>query len=417
MEILKDYEKEVLNLLVSDVLSSDKLNIVINNGEVFGYEYTGSGYFLGIQHSLLPKERIVCSEPIVIGEADELALDLFHDLEEGDAPELLHTFVRNIENIPQIQGPTINSLIEAMRGCGRGCDFCDVNKRSKKDIPLSRLTEEAKINLKYGFDSIWLQSDEMLLYGCDNKDFFPNSDAIIDVWSGLKNVGANFVGTTHMTLSAVASSPNLIKKLSQINDMENSGRWLATNLGVETVAPRMVKKHLGVKTKPFQPEEWGTVVREGCKILNNNHWFPALTLIIGWPDETPDETQYTIDLIEDFKEMKMRGLVAPLLYQDFSEKNSMHFGNLNEAQFTLFWKCWQHNLRVINDIIPIIIRNKSYGPPMKLFMASLIKVGTWAIMRYLRGLSKDLFDGKLPEDIIEQYSRTRSVTTPLPSKL
>jgi hypothetical protein len=47
----------------------------------------------------------------------------------------------------------------------------------------------------------------------------------------------------------------------------------------------------------------------------------------------------------------------------------------------------------------------------------LIKVGTWAILRYLRGLSKDLFDGKLPEDIIEQYSKNRSVTTPLPSKL
>ena len=113
-------------------------------------------------------------DTVVIGEADELALDLFHDLEAGDAPELLHTFVRKIENIPMIQGPTVNSLIEAMRGCGRGCDFCDVNKRSKKDIPLERLQTEAKINLKYGFDSIWLQSDEMLLYGCDNKDFVPN---------------------------------------------------------------------------------------------------------------------------------------------------------------------------------------------------------------------------------------------------
>src|ERR671917_959418 len=356
-------------------------------------------------------------DTVVIGEADELALDLFHDLEQGDAPELLHTFVRNIDNIPKIQGPTINSLIEAMRGCGRGCDFCDVNKRSKKDIPLSRLQEEAKINLNYGFDSIWLQSDEMLLYGCDNKDFVPNADAIVDLWSGLKAVGANFVGTTHMTLSAVASSPDLIKKLSQINDMENSGRWLATNLGIETVAPRMVKKHLGVKTKPFQPEEWGSVVREGCRILNQNNWFPALTLIIGWPDETPDETQYTIDLIEDFKHMKMRGLVAPLLYQDFSEKNSMHFGNLNEAQFTLFWECWEHNLRVINDIIPIIIRNKTYGPAMKVFMAGLIKAGTWAIMRYLRGLSKDLFDGQIPEDIVERYTRQRSVTAPVPPRL
>lgn len=349
-------------------------------------------------------------DTVVIGEADELALDLFHDLENDEAPELLHTFVRNIQNIPQIKGPTVNSLIEAMRGCGRGCDFCDVNKRSKKDIPLNRLQMEAKINLDYGFDSIWLQSDEMLLYGCDNKNFVPNSDAIIDVWKGLKLVGANFVGTTHMTLSAVASSPDLIKKLSSINDMESTGRWLATNLGVETVAPRLVKKHLGVKTKPYQPEEWGTVVREGCRILNDNHWFPALTLIIGWPDETPDETQYTIDLIEDFKDMNMRGLVAPLLYQDFSEKNSMHFGNLNEAQFTLFWKCWQHNLRIINDIIPIIVRNKSYGPPMKIFMAILIKAGTWAIMRYLRGLAKQLFNGRIPEEVIERYSRGRSVT-------
>jgi hypothetical protein len=199
--------------------------------------------------------------------------------------------------------------------------------------------------------------------------------------------------------------------------MDTNGRWLATNLGIETVAPRMVKKHLGVKTKPYQPEEWGAVVREGCKILNQNHWFPALTLIIGWPDETPDETQYTIDLIEDFKEMNMRGLVAPLLYQDFSEKNSMHFGNLNEAQFTLFWKCWGHNLRVINDIIPIIIRNKTYGPAMKIFMAGLIKAGTWAIMRYLRGLSKELFNGRVPEDIVERYSRKRSVTASLPPRL
>ena len=83
-------------------------------------------------------------------------------------------------------------------------------------------------------------------------------------------------GTTHMTLSAVASSSDLIKELSKINEMDTNGRWLATNLGIETVAPRMVKKHLGVKTKPYQPEEWGVVVREGCKILNQNHWFPAL---------------------------------------------------------------------------------------------------------------------------------------------
>ena len=95
----------------------------------------------------------------------------------------------------------------------------------------------------------------------------------------------------------------------------------------------------------------------------------------------------------------------------FGEKNSMHFGNLNEAQFTLFWRCWENNLRVINDIIPIILRNKTYGPPMKVFMYGIIKAGTWAIMRYLRGLCKDLFNGQTPEEIMEKYSRSRSVSS------
>ena len=350
-------------------------------------------------------------DTVVVGEADELALDLFHDLEKGDAPELMHCFVKNIQNIPEITKPTVNSLIEAMRGCGRGCDFCDVNKRSKKDLSIERLQREAKVNLDYGFDSVWLHSDEMLLYGCDNKDFIPNRDAITDLWKGLKGMGANFIGTTHMTFSAVAADPQLMRNIADVNRQHETGRWLATNLGIETVSPSMVKKHLGVKTRPFATEEWGSVVREGAKILNDNHWFPAATIIIGWPDETPDDSQFTIDMMNDFRTMNFRGLVAPLLYQDFSEKNSMHFGNLNEAQFTLFWRCWENNLRVINDIIPIILRNKTYGPPMKIFMYGILKAGTWAIMRYLRGLCKDLFNGRTPDEIIEKYSRSRSVSS------
>ena len=223
-------------------------------------------------------------DTVVVGEADELALDLFEDMEKGNAPELMNCFVKNIQDIPVIEGPTVNSLIEAMRGCGRGCDFCDVNKRSKKDLSVDRLKYEAKINLDYGFDSIWLHSDEMLLYGCDNRDFIPNSDAITDLWSNLKNLGANFVGTTHMTFSGVAADPDLIHKISVINQQEKDNRWLATNLGIETVSPSMVKKHLGVKTKPFSTEEWGSVVVEGAKILNTQ-----ATIIIGWPDETPDD--------------------------------------------------------------------------------------------------------------------------------
>ena len=35
-------------------------------------------------------------DTVVVGEADELALDLFEDMEKGNAPELMNCFVKNI---------------------------------------------------------------------------------------------------------------------------------------------------------------------------------------------------------------------------------------------------------------------------------------------------------------------------------
>ncbi len=49
-----------------------KLTILRSKVNLIGYEYTGSGYFLAISHPNLPDKRIVCDEPIVMGEADNI---------------------------------------------------------------------------------------------------------------------------------------------------------------------------------------------------------------------------------------------------------------------------------------------------------------------------------------------------------
>ena len=49
---------------------------------------------------------------------------------------------------------------------------------------------------------------------------------------------------------------------------------------------------------------------------------------------------------------------------------------------------------------------------MKVCMYGILKAGTWAIMRYLRGLCKDLFNGRTPDQIIDKYARTKSVSEP-----
>ena len=85
MEILRVYEKAVLDLLLRAVFSRA--------------EISKGGYFLTVRHETLPAERQVCQEPIVIGETNgvicgfvvflqdkELTLES-HSWSENEVPE------------------------------------------------------------------------------------------------------------------------------------------------------------------------------------------------------------------------------------------------------------------------------------------------------------------------------------------
>jgi radical SAM superfamily enzyme YgiQ (UPF0313 family) len=341
---------------------------------------------------------------VIQGEADLRAPEIFHDIESNrdengePYPEFSYAITRSVEDIPIILGPTINSTIEAMRGCGRGCDFCDVNKRKKRDFPIQRLEKEAKYNFDYGFETLWLHSDEMLLYDCtDLKNYYPNRDAIVELYSAMRKIGFRLIGTTHKTLSAVCADPLIIPALSKVYEMSPS-TWLAVQPGLETTAPRLAKRHLAYKTKPFSPEEWHSVVLQGVKILNANYYYPALTLIVGLPSEEPDETRITIETVRALKDSKC--ILAPLLYQDYNEKNTMRWENMTEAQFELFWTCWKHNLAQFSSDFILVNAVQRFDPLTRTITKAIIRLGVWGIFRYLRGLSKHNFK-KLPEDVIK----------------
>jgi len=100
MEILRVYEKAVLDLLLRAVFSRAEISKLLEEAEFVSYEYTkGEGYFLTVRHETLPAERQVCQEPIVIGETNgvicgfvvflqdkELTLES-HSWSENEVPE------------------------------------------------------------------------------------------------------------------------------------------------------------------------------------------------------------------------------------------------------------------------------------------------------------------------------------------
>ena len=323
---------------------------------------------------------------IVLGEADGYVVDMFNDIIDGNAKEFMSVMTNKIGDIPYIRGPTCNSTIEAMRGCGRGCDFCDPNRRMKRDFPIERLKEEARINLKY-HTCIWLLSDEIMLYGCDNKDMYPNRDAIVTLYREMKNLGnVDYVGAVHVTFSSVVADPECVDKIREINNFGPS-RWSGIQPGIETGSIEMFKRHMPLKAKPFSPEEWPEVVGEGIKILNRNYIFAACTLVMGLPGETDDDVKDTIDLIKRLDGSAF--VVAPLLWTDYFEpENSLTTEKFTKLHWKLYYLCWKLSTKAIYNWIWYAT---AHFPPFIRHIAGIFgKLGAHYQLRYVRDKAKKM---------------------------
>ena len=64
---VSSFEKEALVLLCEGMISKSALDQAISSPDSISCEFTGAGYYLEIQHHALPKDRMVCDKPTVLG--------------------------------------------------------------------------------------------------------------------------------------------------------------------------------------------------------------------------------------------------------------------------------------------------------------------------------------------------------------
>jgi hypothetical protein len=67
---LKPHEINVIYILLSGIISSDVIESINTNPNITDFYTTGHGYFLTLTNLELPNERIVCHEPMIIGESN-----------------------------------------------------------------------------------------------------------------------------------------------------------------------------------------------------------------------------------------------------------------------------------------------------------------------------------------------------------
>jgi radical SAM superfamily enzyme YgiQ (UPF0313 family) len=304
----------------------------------------------------------------------------------------------SIDEIPNIVNPSMHGMIEVMRGCGRGCKFCDVTLRPLRYYPIEKVQREIEINMKYGgLKNAWIQSDDIFVYGLNprtTKNMQPNREAIEELFKGIMDTGIEHTNPTHGTLAGAIADERLIPNVSKIIK-SGPDNFIGIQCGLETGSIRLIGKYADRKLAPYRPSEWHWVVKEGVKTLNEHYWIPAFTLIMGLDNnESMDDSWETIRLIHELEteQPDSKFTVTPLTFVPIGllEKSSFFdIGNtMDPGKLGVMYKTWQHNFK--------------HG--IQKFMS---KVGRHNTIKstFFSGLAKTL--GGIPLSSMEKFARNK----------
>ena len=305
----------------------------------------------------------------------------------------------SVEEIPTIINPSMHGMVEVMRGCGRGCKFCDVTLRPLRYYPVEKVQKEIEINMKYGgAKNAWIHSDDIFVYGMNprtTKNMQPNREALEELFKGIMATGIEHTNPTHGTLAGAIADEKLIPNISKIIRASPENH-IGIQCGFETGSIRLIGKYADRKLAPFKPSEWHWVVKTAVKTLNENYWVPAFTLIMGLDNnETAEDSWDTIQLIHELEieQPESRFTTTPLTFVPIGLLEKSEFydigNNMDPPKLGVMYKTWQHNFRHgIQKFMHKVGRN---NPIKNLFFA---------------GLARTL--GGVPLGAMERYARRQS---------
>lgn len=353
--------------------------------------------------------------------------------ESGEAVELFHKAIRG-EDLPrfiEVSHPkdrdglltpskrTTFGVVEMTTGCGRRCQFCLPDLNPQIDFPKEKILEAVRANVREGNSQISLATEDMFIWGqvhTDTPFYFPNREALVGLYRDVvETPGVQHHILSHATMAPAVVDPKLIEQLSEAvldkspvklprYSSHPEGRILSPLIGMETASVRMARQIMPGKAVPFPIEEWPSILIQGLTVLNRNNWFPVLTLMIGNPGETDEDSMATLDLLY---EVERRGLFAFFVPSIFTPLHDTRLGTkqgvvesreMTRLQWQVMMKCWGMNLRSALQ--------SWWGPPVwrigsvLLWLWKLRKLNgpnfTWPLL---------LFAGALPEWLMAKMGK------------
>jgi len=344
-----------------EALNASEFEMLVNHPSILKFKpkvvVGGQGSWQIIEANAQEKLKV---DVVFQGEGEKDLVDIFKKLINNEkVPKYFEAKKTDREKVPLIKHAASYGMVEIMRGCGRGCQFCSPTMRTKYSFPLEHIMKEVKINIKEGAKSIFTVTEDIFLYKSE-KNFIPNRKEVVKLYKSIASYpGVEYILLSHASFAPIIYDKKLLDELTPI--LIEKTKWnpstssmykkpfISVEMGIESGSVRLMKKYMKGKALPYTVDNWPALVVEAIGIMNDYDWWPLCTIMTGQPDETEEDVIATLNLIDDLRNHNAKMFYTPVLFIPLKEAilgncRRADLNSLTELQWEVISRSWRNNI-------------------------------------------------------------------------
>jgi len=344
-----------------EALNASEFEMLVNHPSILKFKpkviVGGQGSWQIIEANAQEKLKV---DVVFQGEGEKDLVDIFRKLMKGE--KVIKNFEAkksDREKVPLIKHAASYGMVEIMRGCGRGCQFCSPTMRNKHSFPLDHIMKEVETNIKEGAKSIFTVTEDIFLYKCE-KNFIPNRKEVVSLYKSIASYpSVDYILLSHASFAPVIYDKKLLDELTPI--LIEKTKWnpttsalykkpfISVEMGIETGSVRLMKKYMKGKALPYTVDNWPELVVQAIGIMNDYDWWPLCTIMTGQPEETEEDVIATLNLIDDLRNHNAKMFYTPVLFIPLKEAilgncSRADLNSLTELQWEVISRSWRNNI-------------------------------------------------------------------------